>query len=138
MLDHSPTKKNCLPWPATILGLLMLLLLGFWLRLSFLLGAVYFFDEYISMLAAQVVAQHGLPWLPSGLFYDHGLLLSLLSGVWLALTGFSEELARWPVLLMLAVTVAAAVFIITDRGFNRIEGTLLLAVWLAALPLLPR
>jgi hypothetical protein len=84
-----------------------LLLLAFWLRLSYLLGSVYFFDEYISMLAARMVAQRGLPILPSGLFYDHGLLLSFVSGALLTLVGFKEEIARWPLLLISVVTVAA-------------------------------
>ncbi|MCQ3979715.1 MAG: hypothetical protein DPW09_40370, partial [Anaerolineae bacterium] len=75
-----------------------LLLLGFWLRLSYLLGSVYFYDEFISMLAAVMTAQKGIPILPSGLFYDHGLLFSYLSGGLVALLGFKEEIARWPVL----------------------------------------
>jgi len=83
-----------------LLWLVPLLLAGFWLRLSYLLGANYFFDEFISMLAAQMVAKRGLPILPSGLFYDHGLLLSYLSGVFIAGLGFSETIARWPVLLL--------------------------------------
>ncbi|MFN8459882.1 MAG: glycosyltransferase family 39 protein [Anaerolineae bacterium] len=70
-------------------------------------GNLYFYDEYISMLAAQMVVEHGLPFLPSGFFYEHGLLLSYLDGLLLALTGFKEEMARWPVLLLSVFTVAA-------------------------------
>jgi hypothetical protein len=92
---------------------------------------VYFFDEYISMLAARMVAQRGLPILPSGLFYDHGLLLSFLSGALLVLLGFKEEIARWPVLLISVVTVAA--YYLTARRLfdSRLAG--LLAATLAAL-----
>ncbi len=90
-----------------VLWLLPLLLVGFWLRLSYLLGSTYFYDEFISMLAAQIVAERGWPILPSGLFYDHGLLLSYLSGAFIALLGFSELIARWPVLLLSVLTIAA-------------------------------
>jgi hypothetical protein len=45
-----------------------LLLVGFWVRVSFMAGGIYHIDEFISMLAATMVAQRGLPILPSGLF----------------------------------------------------------------------
>jgi 4-amino-4-deoxy-L-arabinose transferase-like glycosyltransferase len=60
------------------------------------------------MLAAQRVVEHGWPILPSGLFYDHGLLLSYLTAPLLALVGFKEEMARWPVLLLSVLTIAVA------------------------------
>lgn len=116
-------------WTRSILWLF--LLVAFWLRLSYLLASVYFFDEYISMLAARMVAQRGLPVLPSGLFYDHGLLLSFLSGALLALVDFKEEIARWPVLLISIVTVAAY-YLTAQRLFDsHLAG--LLAATLAAL-----
>ena len=111
--------------------LIPLLLLGFWLRLSYLLGSIYFFDEFISMLAARMVAQRGWPILPSGLFYDNGLLLSFLSGALIALLGFKEEIARWPVLLLSVMTIAA--YYLTARRLfgSRLAGVL--AATLAAL-----
>ncbi|MBE7554712.1 MAG: glycosyltransferase family 39 protein [Anaerolineales bacterium] len=116
-------------WTRFILWLL--LLVAFWLRLAYLLASVYFFDEYISMLAARMVAQRGLPILPSGLFYDHGLLLSFLSGALLALVGFKEEIARWPVLLISVVTVAAYYLTAWRLFDSRLAG--LLAATLVAL-----
>ncbi|HXV43807.1 MAG TPA: glycosyltransferase family 39 protein, partial [Anaerolineae bacterium] len=103
LADHSPARW----WSRPLFWLMPLLLLGFWLRLSYLLGSLYFFDEFNSMLAAQMVARHGVPILPSGLFYDHGLLLSYLSGAFIALLGFREEIARWPVLWLSVITIAA-------------------------------
>ncbi len=88
------------------LWLMPLLLTGFWLRLTFLVGNVYYTDEFISMLAAKLVAQQGLPIFPSGLFYDHGLLYSILGGGFVALLGFSEQVARWPVFLVGVFTIA--------------------------------
>lgn len=89
---------------AVFLGLL--LLIGFGLRLAFLLAEVYHIDEYFSLLAAQMVAQKGWPILPSGLFYDHGLLFSLISGLMVALTGFNELIGRWPSLFISVLTIA--------------------------------
>jgi len=89
-----------------LLWLFLLLLLGFWLRLSLLLGSVYHIDEFTSMLAANMVVERGLPILPSGLLYDHGLLLSFLMGALIALVGFSEQIARWPVLLLSVLTIS--------------------------------
>lgn len=87
--------------------LIPLLLIGYWLRLTFLVGNVYYGDEFISMLAIKMVAERGLPIFPSGLFYDHGLLYSMLAGLFVALLGFSEQVARWPVLLVSMFTIAA-------------------------------
>jgi len=107
-----------------LIWLWLLLLVGFWLRLSLLLGSVFHVDEFISMLAAKMVAERGLPILPSGLFYDHGLLLSFLSGAFVGLAGFSEEVARWPVLLISVFTIAAY-YVTAWRLFDsRITGLL--------------
>jgi 4-amino-4-deoxy-L-arabinose transferase-like glycosyltransferase len=106
----------------------LLLLTGFWLRLSFLLGSVYDIDEFFSMLAAKMVAERGLPILPSGLFYDHGLLLSFLSGAFIALAGFREEIARWPTLLISVFTIAAY-YVTAGRLFHsRLAGLLAAAL----------
>ncbi len=119
--------KGPFPW---LLGLGLLLLIGFWLRLSFFVGQIYHIDEYTSMLAATMVAKRGLPILPSGLFYDHGLLFSLLSGAFIALLGFSEGVARWPSLLVSVFTIAAY-YVVAQRLFaSRAAG--LVAATLAA------
>ncbi len=106
-----------------------LLLIGFWLRLSFLLGSVYHSDEFISMLAANMVAEHGLPILPSGLFYDHGLLFSFLSGALIAVADFREEVARWPVLLGSVFTIPA--YYVVGRRLFGSRATGLIAATLA-------
>lgn len=85
-----------------------LILIGFGLRFSFLIGRVYHIDEFISMLAALRVAQTGVPVLPSGLFYDHGLLVSYLSGGLFALLGFDELVGRWPLLWAGTLSIPAA------------------------------
>lgn len=95
----------------------LLLLIGFWIRFSFALGGIYHIDEFITMLAAQMVAQRGLPILPSGLFYDHGLLFSFFSGAFVALLDFREEVARWPT-IMTGVFTIAAYYTIARRLFG--------------------
>ncbi|NJN93026.1 MAG: glycosyltransferase family 39 protein [Anaerolineales bacterium] len=118
-------------WTQPLLWLMPLLLVGLWLRLSYLLGSVYFYDEFISMLAALMTAQKGGPVLPSGLFYDHGLLFSYLSGALIALLGFKEEIARWPVLWLSVVTIAAY-YLAARRLFGSVLAGVLAAT-LAAL-----
>jgi hypothetical protein len=51
------------------------LLAGFWFRLSYLLGEL-FFDEFISMLAAQMVAQRGCHYPPAFFTITAAVLLS--------------------------------------------------------------
>ncbi len=107
-----------------LVGMCLLLLIGFWLRLSFYLGQIYHIDEFISMLAATMVAQRGLPILPSGLFYDHGLLFSFISGAFVVLLGFSEEVVRWPTLLVSVLTIAVYYATAQQLFDSRITGFL--------------
>ncbi len=86
---------------------LLLVMVSFWLKLAYLQTSIYHTDEFISMLVIQMVARRGLPILPSGLFYDYGLLYSFLSGGLVALVGFAEPIARWPVILVSVFTIAA-------------------------------
>ena len=107
----SPHRANDAPsWSAWYSYSLLagLILIGFGLRFSFLIGRVYHIDEFISMLAALRVAQTGFPVLPSGLFYDHGLLVSYLSGGLFTLLGFDELVGRWPLLWAGTLTIPAA------------------------------
>ena len=129
--DRSPKRALAAQRvPRWLIWLWLLLLIGFWLRLSSMLGSVYHIDEFVSMLAAKMVTERGLPVLPSGLFYDHGLLLSFLSGAFVALAGFKEEVARWPTLVISVFTIAAY-YVTASRLFDsRITG--LLAATLAA------
>jgi 4-amino-4-deoxy-L-arabinose transferase-like glycosyltransferase len=84
---------------------LLLTLLAFALRLSYLTRFVFHVDEFITMLAATIVARRGLPILPSGLFYDHGLLFSYLAAFFIRLLGFGEAIARWPSLLVSVLAI---------------------------------
>ncbi len=106
----------------------LLLIVGFGVRTGFWLGNLYHIDEFITMLAAVMVAQKGAPILPSGLFYDHGLLFSYISGIFVALVGFTETTARWPSVLVGTLAIPAY-YAAARRLFNsRLAGLLAAAL----------
>jgi 4-amino-4-deoxy-L-arabinose transferase-like glycosyltransferase len=85
------------------------------LRLAYLLDSHPFFDEYTTILAARAILQRGLPVLPSGLFYDHGLLFSYLDAPFVGIGSWLQgalgdkaffALSRLPSLLVGVVGVA--------------------------------
>jgi 4-amino-4-deoxy-L-arabinose transferase-like glycosyltransferase len=103
-MSGTHSQQNLKKW--YYLAAALLVLLGFGIRVSFMLAEIYHIDEFITMLAATMVAQRGLPILPSGLFYDHGLLFSMISGFFVALLDFREEVVRWPSVLVSVITIA--------------------------------
>jgi 4-amino-4-deoxy-L-arabinose transferase-like glycosyltransferase len=80
---------------------------AFALRLAYMLHSHPFIDEFTTVLAARAILERGLPLLPSGLFYEHGLLFSYVDAPFVALA--SEEtlfsVARLPSLLIGTATV---------------------------------
>ncbi|MBE7554747.1 MAG: hypothetical protein HS126_27155 [Anaerolineales bacterium] len=91
-------------------------LAGFALRLYYLTTTHPFFDEYTTVLAAHQILQLGLPRLPSGLFYEHGLLATYLVAPFTALfinhpleawqpAHWGLMLARWPSTLISTLTI---------------------------------
>ncbi len=81
---------------------LLLTAAAFGLRLAYLLHSHPFIDEFTTVLAARVISQRGLPLLPSGVFYEHGLLFSYLDAAFVALTGdtISFPVVRLPSLIV--------------------------------------
>ena len=86
-------------WPLWIL-LLAVTALGFGFRLAYVLDVPFFVDEYLQVRAAERIVAQGVPLLPSGNFYSHGLLLSYLVAGLVGLGARSEWLLRLPVLLL--------------------------------------
>ena len=83
---------------------------GLAMRLAYMLHGHPFVDEFTSILAAQAILQHGLPVLPSGLFYDHGLLFTYLAAPWIGLAHSLGAdslfvLARLPSLIVGVATI---------------------------------
>jgi len=111
--------------------IIALLLVAFLLRVEHLLARVFHIDEYISMLAAQMTVAKGAPVFPSGLLYSHGLLLSYLVAPFLLVSGFGEEIARWPSVLFGLVTVAC--FYVAGLRLFKSQAAGMFAVAFAAL-----
>ena len=95
--------------------LIPILLLGFAIRLAYLLSSHPFIDEFTTVLAARAILAHGWPVFPSGLFYEHGVLFSYLDapfvGLGLALRSLLADdplflLARLPSLVIGLLTIA--------------------------------
>ncbi|MCS7261427.1 MAG: glycosyltransferase family 39 protein [Anaerolineae bacterium] len=90
-----------------------ILLVASALRLAYAWHSHPFFDEYVTILAARVILEGGLPVLPSGLFYEHGLSFSYLDVPWVGLASWLGDyhadalflLARLPSVLIGSATV---------------------------------
>jgi 4-amino-4-deoxy-L-arabinose transferase-like glycosyltransferase len=98
-------------------GMVAVLLAAFGLRLAYAFGISPFSDEYITMVAARAVLQTGAPVLPSGLFYDHGILYVYVDALFLGLMGFTVEIARMASVFIGALMVAL-VYTIGRRWFG--------------------
>lgn len=99
-----------------LIVLLILILAGFALRLTYLTSTHPFFDEYTTVLAARQIVETGWPILPSGLFYEHGLLATYLIAPSTALfihqpiadwqpAHWGLMLSRWPSALLGTLTI---------------------------------
>jgi 4-amino-4-deoxy-L-arabinose transferase-like glycosyltransferase len=87
-------------------GLLLAILgVAFWLRWLYVRDVSPYVDEYITLRAARQILDRGLPLLPTGNFYSHGLILSYVEAGVMALTGFNPLAARLPVLLVSLLAV---------------------------------
>lgn len=74
---------------------LFIILGGFFIRLQYLIFVEFHPDEYISMLAARAVSEHGIPLMPSGLVYNSELVFSYFSGLMMRLMDTHELSGRW-------------------------------------------
>ena len=83
----------------------MPIVLGFALRLLYVLQAEPFVDEPTTMLAAQAIVRSGVPVLPSGFFYGNDLIYAFLMGGLVALVGPSLTTLRLFSLALSVVTI---------------------------------
>lgn len=103
-------ERTRLGWPIW-LALGLLLVVAVLLRWLYIRGISYFFDEFVSVWAARTVLQRGLPLLPPGNFYSHGMLFTYLEAPFFWLFGLNEPLLRLPSLLIGTGTVVAIFFV---------------------------
>jgi 4-amino-4-deoxy-L-arabinose transferase-like glycosyltransferase len=91
----------------TTVAILVLTAAAFVLRLAYMLHSHPFIDEFATLLAARSILDGGLPVLPSGLFYEHGLLFSYLDAPFVALADDETlfTLGRLPSLVIGTATV---------------------------------
>lgn len=105
---------------------------GFWLRWRYAYDVPFFVDEYLQVRAAQRVVEQGVPLLPSGNFYSHGLLVSYLVAPLAALDVRALWLLRLPVLIM--STAAIPLAYVTGRRIFSPGAGLVAAALLAFAP----
>lgn len=92
----------------SLLLLLAITGLGLWFRWQYARDVSFFVDEYLQIRAADRILSQGVPLLPSGNFYSHGLLLSYLEALVLGLGGESAWLLRLPSLLLSTAAIPLA------------------------------
>jgi len=122
----SPTRKKG-EQRLFILLILFLTLLGLYLRLAYAHNISLQEDEFVTLLAVRGILQGGLPRLPSGMFYDQGLLFSYLEALTLYLFGFSIRVARTFSLLLSVLTIPLLYFV-GKRLFSRNVGLIAAAL----------
>jgi 4-amino-4-deoxy-L-arabinose transferase-like glycosyltransferase len=114
------------------LALGVMLILAAWLRGYYILHVQPYPDEFVTLLAVKMILQKGLPLLPSGLFYDHGLLFSYAGGLASALFGFSRETVRATSLVFDLLTVLLVWHV--GRRWYSAEAGLVAATLMAVAP----
>ncbi len=99
--------------------------LGLWLRWQFVHTVQLYPDEFVTLLAVRMIGETGLPVMPSGLFYDHGLLFSYLGSL-AGLFGSAPWAARYASLLCGLLTLLL-IFGVGRRWFSTAVGLLAVA-----------
>jgi uncharacterized membrane protein len=101
-------------------ALLALLALGLWLRLRFIHTVQLYPDEFVTLLAVQRIGEKGAPVMPSGLFYDHGLLFSYVGSL---VAGFGPaHLAVRYISLLFGMLTLGLTFWLGQRWFSPAVG----------------
>ena len=98
----TPSSSSPVPMFLILAGVL---LLAAWLRWRYLLSVQPYPDEFVTLLAVRMILQKGVPVLPSGLFYEHGMLFSYAGAAAGALLGYSREAVRGISLVFGVLTV---------------------------------
>lgn len=115
----------------------VLILTGLFLRANYLRQSHPYIDEYFTMLAADMVQQHGYPLLPSGLIYTPGLLYTYLAAILgglLKIVGpvpFQAEMVYRIPNLLISAGAMASIFFVAKQWFSNYAA--LIALTLMAL-----
>jgi 4-amino-4-deoxy-L-arabinose transferase-like glycosyltransferase len=117
MVELEARRQSIAARAAWWIAALIPLLLGFALRLHYLLHAEPFVDEPTTLLVAQAIARTGLPILPSGLFYGNDLVFSYLVGGLVAALGANLAVIR-AVSLGASLAAISLVYLAGRRTFG--------------------
>lgn len=102
---------------ATWVMLALVACAGAWARWRYIGWQVFHVDEFISMLSVQMIIEKGVPVLPSGLYYDHGLAFSYIGAAMAWLAGGDLLSVRWWSLIVSLLAMIAA-FILSRQLFE--------------------
>lgn len=109
----------------TYIALAILLLIGLWLRLRFINTISLYPDEFVTLLAVQMIGEKGTPTLPSGLFYEHGIFFSYLGSL-AAPWGDPQVMVRYTSLFFSLLTLGL-LFWLGRRWFSPAVGLIAMA-----------
>ncbi|MFQ5611701.1 MAG: ArnT family glycosyltransferase [Anaerolineae bacterium] len=129
MADRFRTAKPHMP---AFAGVILAVVGGAWLRWRFIATVQPYPDEFVTLLAVRAILQKGVPVLPSGLFYEHGLLFSYAGALAAWLFGYSRTVVRLVSLVFGLGTIGLA-FYVGRRWFSPLAG-LTAALALAVAP----
>ncbi|MEE8391287.1 MAG: glycosyltransferase family 39 protein [Anaerolineae bacterium] len=102
--------------------LILILCFAFGLRLAFFFKTNRIVDEYISMLSIQAILDHGVPVLPSGLFYGpKGVLHSYIGALAAWVFGASEFVFGFPSVLA-GVLAVSCIYRVGREWFSPVVG----------------
>jgi hypothetical protein len=122
-------------WPGILSWIVLILILGVgaWARWSYIQAQAFHVDEFISMLAVRMILEKGTPVLPSGLYYDHGLVFSYIGAAVAWLTGGDLLAVRWWS-LMVSLLVIICAYVLSWQLFGARWWGLVAAVAMAWFP----
>jgi 4-amino-4-deoxy-L-arabinose transferase-like glycosyltransferase len=124
-------STSCTKTGVSITAIVMIILLtAFAFRVAYAVSIGPGVDEYITVLAVQQVHQTGIPRLPSGFLYDHGVLFVYLDAAATALFGTSWLGFRF-LSVICSVILIAVIFRMGKEGFSSQAG--IIAAWIVAL-----
>ena len=112
-------KARLLRLDPYILALIFLTISGFILRIYGLGQQSLWYDEGYSINAAMAMLDKGLPVLPSGTFYSHGILNTSLIAASMGMFGKTEFAARLPGVIFGTLTIPLAFFFVQKIGGKR-------------------
>ncbi|MFA5126094.1 MAG: glycosyltransferase family 39 protein [archaeon] len=100
--------------------LLLILILGFYLRIGFLGVPPFWVDESISSVASLNILEKGFPVLDSGVIYDRALVFHYSQALSMIVFGVNDFAARFPSVVFGLLTVVLAFFV--GREYSKKAG----------------